>query len=136
MSHLIENTIKENKEIIIILSGRHRFKNFYNQNIIINGKNLFFKIVDEYNAYFNTNHSVQELLDENPIMGDQQSFLADKKTFENIMGFITTIIEEKKAEHEGLRPSFLLARYFGITIHLINVTTKLLSLKHLNKHEW
>ena len=61
---LIENTIEENKELIIILSGRHRFKSFFEENTIINGKNLFFKIVNEYNAHFNTNHSVQELLDE------------------------------------------------------------------------
>ena len=79
---------------------------------------------------------MQQLLDENPVLGDQQSFLADKNTFEKIMGFITTIIENKKAEYPGLRPSFLLARYFGVTIHLLNVPTKLISLKHLNKHEW
>ena len=31
---------------------------------------------------------------------------------------------------------FLVARYFGVTQHLLNVPTKLISLKHLNKHEW
>ena len=136
MTSLIENTMINNKKLIIILSGRHRFKSFFEENTIINEQNLFYKIVNEYNEHFITNHSVQELLDENPVLGDQQSFLADTKTFEKIMGFMTTIIEGKKAEHKGLRPSFLLARYFGVTIHLMNVPTKLISLKHLNKHEW
>jgi hypothetical protein len=132
----IENEIKNNKNLIIILSGRHRFRSFFEENTLINGKNVFYKIVDEFNTHFKTNHKVQQLLDEDPVLGDQQSFLADKNTFEKIMGFISKVIETKGAEHKGLRPSFLLARYIGVTIHLLNVPTKLISLKHLNKHEW
>jgi hypothetical protein len=132
----IEKQIKNNKRLIIILSGRHRFKSFFNQNTIIDGKNLFYKIIDEFNTHFNTNHSVNQLLEENPVLGDQQSFLCDIKTFEIIMEFISYIIENKKVEYNGLRPSFLLARYFGVILHLLNIPTKLISLKHLNKHEW
>ena len=141
----IEKQIKNNDRIIIILSGRHRFKSFFNQNIMVNGKNLFYKIIDEFNSHFNTKHNVKQLLDENPVIGDQQSFLADKKTFEIIMEFISYIIENKKVEIKDnnskkntlkYRPSFLLARYIGIILHLLNVPTKLIGLKHLNKKEW
>ena len=132
----IEKNISTNKELIIILSGRHRFKSFFDENIIVNNKNIFYKILNEFNIYFNTEYTVEYLLINNPILGDQQSFLADICTFEKIMGFISHIIENKYAEISGLRPSFLLARYFGITLYLLDVPTKLISLKHLNKHEW
>ena len=79
-------------------------------------------------------------------MGDQQSFLADKETFEQIMSFISYIIENKIVEYvkshkyrrrqRYYRPSFLIARYFGVKLHLLDVPTKLISLKHLNKREW
>ena len=52
------------------------------------------------------------------------------------MSFISYIVENKLAEIPGQRPSFLLARYVGITLYLMDTPTKLLSLKHLNKHEW
>lgn len=132
----IEKQMKMNKRLIIILSGRHRFKSFYDENTIVDGKNIFYKIIDEFNKHFNTNHNLNKLLEENPVLGDQQSFLADKETFEQIMGFISFIIENRKVELNKLRPSFLLARYFGVTLHLLDIPTKLISLRHLNKHEW
>ena len=140
----IEKQMKINKRLIIILSGRNRFKSFYNEDIKYDGKNIFYKIIDEFNKHFNTNHNINQLIKENPVLGDQQSFLADKETFEQIMSFISYIIENKKVESIRIknykrryyRPSFLIARYFGVTLHLLDVPTKLISLKHLNKSEW
>lgn len=132
----ISRLLSNNSRIIILLSARHRFESFFSENNMIGGKNLFYHIVDNYNQFFKTSHTVQELLDNNPVLGDQQSFLADQKTFESVMSFISSIIEQKKVEINGFRPSYLLARYIGVTLYFLDIPTHLLSLKHLNKHEW
>jgi len=133
---IINDICNKNNKHIIILSGRHCFKEFYNENNIINGENLYHKIIREYNSFFNTTHKIDDLKVSNPIMCDQQSFIADNETFEIIMRFVSHIIENKLVDYKGFRPSYLLARYIGVSIHLNDTETTLLSLKHLNRHEW
>ena len=134
----IKNIVTENERIIIVLSARNRFRVFYEEanNMLINGQNLFNIILEHFNKFYNTNHCFKDIWDANPLIGDQQSFLADKKSFETIMGFLSYLIENKVAELPGFRPSFLLPRYLGMTFYLLDIPTKILSLKHLNKHEW
>ena len=124
----IKQQFLKNDKIILILSGRHRFKSFYNENNMINNINLYEKIIIDYNKFYNTNHTLDKLFNENPVLGDQQSFLADINTFEKIMEFISFIIENKYVEIDGFRPSFLLARYIGVTLYLFDVPKKLIML--------
>lgn len=136
MTKEIHKYMKENERLIILLSARYRFNDFFSEENIIEGRNFYYRVFDDFNKYYNTNHKVEDILKENPVLGDQQSFLADKKTFELLMGFISYLVESKRAEVPGFRPSYLLARYIGMSLHLLNIPTKLLSLKHLSKHEW
>lgn len=136
MVEIIKNICNNNKKHIIILSGRYNFQEFYNEKNMIDNINLFDKIINEFNDFYKVNHSVEKLLEKNPIICDQQSFMCDNETFETIMKFISHIIENKYVEVKGFRPSYLLARYIGVTLELIDVETTLLSLQHLSRHEW
>lgn len=134
----IENIINGNQSLIVPYRYQHALKNLHKQkDIKINGKNAIDQIFDDYNQYFDTSFNRKDFMQ--AIITSQQSFLADTKTFEKIMGFISHVIENKLAERPNSwhRPSTLMDRYFGISLLLENsAKTVPLPLEHQNMKQW
>ena len=135
----INETIKSHDSLIIPLSIRHRFNLFHGQiEIRIDNTNAMERILSDYNSFFGTRHKLADLITHNPLITGQQSFLADKETFERIMTFIAYIIEKKVVEgpNSWRRPSTLLDRYVGMSILLDETMKYIIPLKHHNHGQW
>ncbi|MFK7840338.1 MAG: phytanoyl-CoA dioxygenase family protein [Bdellovibrionales bacterium] len=138
VSETISDIINKNERVIIPYRYQHTLSVLRNQkNIKMNGRNAVDQIFDDYNDYFNTTHKPKQYLDQK--VTTQQSFLADIKTFEKIMGFISHVIDNKLAERKNSwhRPSTLMDRYFAVSLLLENdAKTIPLSLEHQNLKQW
>ena len=87
-------------------------------DITINGLNWSIQIIKDYNTFFGTNHTREEVHSEDPIIGTQQSFICDIKTFEKLGTFLEYLIEEKGVHDKYVpMPATLFERYVGIFFH-------------------
>jgi len=115
--------------VSILLSSRHYLSFLLTQqDITINGKPCIPQIIDDYNIFFFTNHTIEKALEGNPIVGTQQSFICDKDTFERLGSFLTYLIEKRKDVYYP-RPSTVFERYISIFFHF-EKNRLYLSLKH------
>jgi len=113
----------------IILSGKHKFQSLYNQkNISINNQCWAEVIIKDYNDFFNTNYKLQNIYNENPIIGSQQSFICSTDIFDKLGLFLSHLIENKKDEYKPM-PATIFERYIGMFLHFQN-NKKILSFPH------
>lgn len=116
----------------------------YNQKILADvnnpntlqgeGYNCYNYILDDYNSYFGTNHTVEDLLKKNKI-NLCSCFLIDVITFEKMMGFWDWVVKSKRldpfdTEHRYRIQGGLAERYFGIFLALERIEMKDISIIH------
>lgn len=141
----IESVTQKTREILsskknVILHYRHQhiLRTYIQQeHINLNGQNAIVQIFDDYNQFWSTSFDYNDFLDSK--VSGQQSFLADRETFRDIMQFISYVIEERLAErpHSFKRPSTLLDRYIAVALLLNQSADKIsMSLKHQNRKQW
>ena len=124
---LIEASI-ESKKTAVLFSCQHRFSKLLKQNdITVNGKNAMLDAVSEYNKFFKTTHSHTKLLEKDPFVCSQQSFICDKNTFIKLGKFLSYLIERTPQPKYFPRPSTIFERYIAIFLEFQpnNVKTKL-----------
>ena len=100
-------------------------------------------ILEDFNKYFNTRHTVDELWDINPLITTQQSFVTDRQTFAELGEFLAYIITNKLAEpvvdRDWNRPSTLLDRYIGVALYLLapkEPVIQAVALRHDSDQGW
>lgn len=110
----IEDNLNEGP---ILLSARHKYRFLSTQrDITINGSNCIPQIINHYNTFFRTEHTPQEVYDEDAVIGTQQSFICDRATFEKLGEFLEHLIEVRKDRYSP-RPSTVFERYIGLFFH-------------------
>ena len=97
------NNIIETKNPSFISFFTHTFIQDYNQHIMMdekypnilvgNGRNCYYTILEQYNNFFNKNIQIDDL--NNKKINLCSSFLLQKNIFENLMAWISFIIESK-----------------------------------------
>ncbi len=100
------------------------------------GKNVYFGILEDYNAFYGTNYSLVDLQSKN--INLVSSFVLPAKTFENIMPFIANVIESGKlnkfdAERRNRVQAGFLERYMGVAIIFENLKQVDLTTEHFNQ---
>ena len=137
----LEYLLSEHKRIIVPFSHRWTIHDLHKQkNILAASHNAIEQIIEDYNIFHNTSFKVMDLMKFK--ICTQQSFLCDRNTFEQLMKFISHVIETGKAERKGSkpRPSTLMERYIGITLLLDSIVDNIevvpLSCTHLSCKEW
>ncbi len=133
-----KSILKQNQRVIVAYRYAHSFEHLYNRsNLILGGKNAVEQIFEDYNNFWGTKHEPQDFLEQNLVT--QQSFIADRETFDKIMQFISYFIEQRLAERPNSwsLPATILERCFGIAILLEKEATFIpLNLKHDNMELW
>ena len=147
---LLHNTTSEIQRIIAINDCQHisleshsLYKDF-NQWILMDenkpniltgvGKNCYYGIIDDYNDFFGTNYFIHEYFGK--MINLVSSFLIPVRNFENIMSFISYIIESKKldifdTEHKYKLQGGLLERYLGVSLLFEKLEFNNLTIPHL-----
>lgn len=129
----IEDNLKEGR--IIALSTRWTLMELNKQsNIQVKGVHWLTYFVQEYNKYTDVKISKEVLLQDNPVIPTQQSFICDIKSFKAMMGFIVHLIDNNLLEKSNHRPSTLLERYIGLCIYLCPSEVIYLPLEHRAHH--
>ena len=129
----IEDNLKEGR--IIALSTRWTLRELNKQGSIrVGGVHWLTYFVQEYNKYSDTVLSKEALLQENPVIPTQQSFICDVKSFKVMMGFIVHLIDNNLLEKSQPMPATLLERYIGLCIHLSPSEVVCLPLQHHAHH--
>jgi hypothetical protein len=121
---LIQQLVNQRKRCLIPLSYRNSFRRLAKQAIHrLRGRQCMFTILSDFNAYFNTAHTMEELWDSNPTLVTQQSFITDRRTFGELGEFLAYVVHNKLAEArvsgDWTRPSTLLDRYIGLALYLL-----------------
>lgn len=106
----------------------HNIKNDYKQHILADerfpntltgeGKNCYDYILDDYNAFFHTNYTIEEFLQKQYI-NLCSCFLIDYEHFDEMMRFWDWVVKSKKleifdTEHKYRLQGGLAERYFGV----------------------
>jgi hypothetical protein len=131
------------ERIVIPLSHRWPFEFLAAQTqILAANRQCMSTILQDYNEFWQTQWSLQELLDRNPTICTQQSFWCDRASFERLMKFICHVVEQGLAERKGSRPrpSTLMERYIGLALYL-DAETEAVHVEprpqtHLGRKEW
>jgi hypothetical protein len=131
----------EHSSVVSPLSSKHHINTLISQNINMNGKNCWKQMVEDYNAFFGKKYTLVDISKGNDIVGTQQSFFMDTKTFGKIMKFIEYVVENKLCERpkSWSRPSTIMDRYFSMCMHIEKMEgVKYLPVKldHLNRQDW
>lgn len=84
-----------------------------------NGKNCYLEIIEDYNKFFSTNLTRDKLLIKNPRINLCDAFLLDSRMFEDMLNFISIIIESGKlnkfdTQHRYRFQGGIMERYVGI----------------------
>jgi len=100
-----------------------------------NGKNCYYGIIHDYNEFHGTVFCLGDIIKKN--INLCSSFLLPVKNFDNIMKFISHIIESKKLDqfdtfHQHRIQGGLLERYIGVAIILENLNLIDLTTEHYN----
>ena len=139
----IQSIVDSHPRCVIPLSYRNTFQLLASQTIQLRGRQCMVSIVEDFNTYFNTVHTVEALWKKNPILTTQQSFLADRQTFGEMAQFLTWVVTNKLAERDPAnpeatwpRPSTLLDRYIGLALHLLAPVVVPVPLKHISMQLW
>ncbi|MBN1764203.1 MAG: hypothetical protein JW860_03015 [Sedimentisphaerales bacterium] len=133
ITETIDHIINENDAIIVTYRNFHTFGHLAGQeDMPLAGDNWSRTMIRDYNEYFNTHFDPDTFKDCPEKAATQQSFLADRHTFEHLMGFITHVIEDRLAERgDGrTRPCTFLERYFSIALQFEQVKKLQLNLHH------
>lgn len=119
----------------------HTFYQDYSQHIMMdesrpneltgNGKNCYVNIIDQYNSFFNKNISINDIW-KRPI-NLCSSFLSKKELFEDLMSFISFVIDSKildkfDTEHKYRIQAGMIERY--IAVYTTQLDMYDLTLKH------
>lgn len=129
----IENHLKKGR--VIILSARWRLSELNAQkSITVNGRHWLDYFLEEYSGYYQKSLSKEDLLEKDPIIPTQQSFLCHKEDFQKIMEFIAHLIDNSLLEKSYPAPATLLERYIGLCIHLSGLEIVYLPLSHQAHH--
>lgn len=140
----ITETVNSRKRCLIPLSYRNTFRRLCKQTIHqLRGQQCMVTILEDFNKYFNTQHTVDELWEINPVITTQQSFVTDRQTFAELGEFLAYIITNKLAEpvvdRDWNRPSTLLDRYIGVALYLLAPKEPVIqpvALKHDSDQGW
>lgn len=127
-----------NRSGVWSFSFKHKLNEVLSQTYIkIEGIDCIEQALNDYNKFFQTNYTSSYLKSNFDYFPTQQSFFADKFTFEKIMSFISHTIENKSLI--GFKsyklPATVLERYFGVAILLTDFQGAL-NLDHLNSMGW
>ena len=136
-------SVHHEQRVIVPLSYRWPLEFLASQvNILAASRQCVSTIVHDYNEFWGTRWSIQELLERNPTICTQQSFFCDIASYERLMRFISHVVEQGLAERKGSRPrpSTLMERYIGIALYLDaqeeHVHIEPLPQIHLGRKEW
>jgi hypothetical protein len=93
----------------------------YPEKWIGRGKNCYDTILEDYNQFYNTNHTIKELLPKQ--INLCCTFLLEKSHFNKMMDFISSTIESNKLDVFDKQRRFrmqggLMERYFGLWLML------------------
>ena len=134
----VEKIISVNDRVIMPFRYVHKISRLRSQkDITLCGENSIDKIFELYNEYWGENHKVEDYLDE--FITTQQSFLCDQHTFNNVLLFISHLIENKVAESRNTwpLPATIFERAFGIALLLErDVSVVVLPMTHQNMELW
>ncbi|NTE05561.1 hypothetical protein G6M26_25780 [Agrobacterium tumefaciens] len=121
----------------------YQFDYDYKQNILMDpsqpdkktgrGKNCYYKIIEDYNSYYGTNHNIDDL--KNKTINLCSSFLIKAKIFLKMMAFISFIIEKGElymydSKRENRIQGGLLERYFAVWLAFENLNVVEFGLEH------
>lgn len=99
---------------VIHLSSRHYFKNLAKQrDVKVDGKYGMIDAVDKYNEFFKTDHKFGKLLEDNPLMCTQQSFICKSEVFDKLGQFLEFLIERPLPKYTPM-PATLFERYISV----------------------
>lgn len=116
----------ENNETFISFSS-FKFSEDFQQNILMDttkpnelvgfGNNCYNEIISDYNTFFNTSYNLEFFIGR--YINLCSAFLCKKSIFENMMSFISNIIESRKldlfdTEHKNRFQGGMIERYIGI----------------------
>ncbi len=139
ITSLINKAINNNCNFISFYT--HIFSDDYNQHIMMdemypnqltgNGKNCYINIIQHYNDFYNKDITIKDIW--NKPINLCSSFLTKKDIFEDLMKFLSYIIESKildkfDTEHKFRIQAGMIERYIAIYTSQINMYD--LSLKH------
>jgi hypothetical protein len=144
----INKFITENRDKKIHISFQnHSSREMYNQNILADvnqpnvqegkGMNCFDYILNDYNNFFKTNYTIDDVLAKGQI-NMCSTFLVKVDLFEKMMLWISDVIQSKKLEvfdtnHQYRQQGGLLERYASIFLNLEqNIYNLDLSIYHRN----
>jgi hypothetical protein len=134
----IKDFIKSHDRFICPMSFRHSLSRLWGQSeITMNGINSMTQIVIDYNEFFDTRHDPELLSESNDIVGTQQSFLTDVKSFEEFMPFVAHVVEKRLPQRPGsfMRPSTLMDRYYALSMYFGGYNYPI-PLIHKNMKQW
>jgi hypothetical protein len=126
--------INTTDRLILSLDSRRDFKFLASQKINHGGKQVMTTILNEYNLYHNTSHTIEELEEKNPIVPIHMAFIMDRESFKDLAEFISYIIDNNMIIDNGaIDPYDILQRYIGLYIALYNKVPKI----HITlQHHW
>lgn len=114
-----EHLIKSDYQVGYLMDSQ------YPEKWIGRGKNCYLSILEDYNRFYRTNHTLKEI-----IPGEINlccTFLLEKDHYNNMMAFISNVIESKRLDIFDTKRAFrmqggLLERYFGVWLTINRVS--------------
>ena len=112
----------------------------YPNTCVGNGRNCYYSIIEDYNQYFGTNHTIEEFIKRKKF-NLCSCFLIDTHGFDRMMGFFDWIynshkLDEYDTEHKYRFQGGMAERYFGVFMLFEYKHMKNLSLIHLYDAGW
>ncbi len=144
ISERINKILQASKDSVHISFETHDIKTDYNQKILADfdkpnilqgeGRNCYDYILAEYNDFFKTNHSIDELMTKSGI-NLCSCFFVDIAHFEEMMNFFEWVINKKEldlldTEHKNRLQGGLAERFFGVYLAFAYSNMHDLSLIH------
>lgn len=140
----INRLVNQKKRCLIPLSYRNTFRRLCKQtDHQLGGRQCMTTILQDFNNYFATSYTMDELWERNPVIVTQQSFITDRQTFSEVGEFLAYIVHNKLAERrletDWKRPSTLLDRYIGLALYLLaprEPVIEAVPLTHVSEQGW
>ena len=139
----ITELVNGSSPLHICLEG-HDVGKIYDQSILMDkgqpdkfvgkGRNCLDEIADEYNSFFDTSYSMQEVAKDG-FLNMCGCFVTPVYLFEKLMSFVTSVMESRKldiydSKHQHRMQGALLERYVAVFIALENINKSDLSITH------
>lgn len=108
--------------------------------LVGDGRNCYYEIINDYNQFFGTSHTVEEFM-LFPKINLCSCFLIDTAGFEKMMGFFEWLYESHKldkfdTEHKNRFQGGMAERYFGVFLMFEYDKMKDLNLNHMWDAGW